>query len=226
MAPPAAVLWDMDGTLVDSEKLWDRVLHESAERLGGRLSPATRERMVGCNAAVTVDLLLAEVGIPATGQARADADAWLTGRMTELFRESLPWCEGAAEALHLVRAAGIPTALVTSTVRELTEHALDRIGRHFFDVTVCGDEVGGRNKPDPEPYRRAAELLGVDPVRCVAVEDSPIGATSAEAAGCTVLVVPSELPVAPGPRRVPLGSLSAFDLDRLSASGNGHPGAL
>ena len=113
-----------------------------------------------------------------------------------------------------MRAAGCPTALVTSTYRELTEVALDTIGRGFFDVTVCGDEVAA-TKPDPSPYRRAAELLGVDPRECVAVEDSPTGTRSAVAAGATVLVVPAEVPVPAGERRVLRESLVGLTVDDL-----------
>jgi beta-phosphoglucomutase-like phosphatase (HAD superfamily) len=105
-----------------------------------------------------------------------------------------------------VRAAGWPTALVTNTGRALTTFALETIGREHFTVTVCGDEVP-RGKPDPDPYLRAADLLGVAPTECLAVEDSPTGATAAERAGAAVLVVPCEIPVPTGPRRVHRRSL-------------------
>ncbi|MGH3451075.1 MAG: HAD family hydrolase [Haloechinothrix sp.] len=208
---PAAVLWDMDGTLVDSEKLWDVALQEAAERLDGSLSAVTRQRMVGSNTAVTLELLFRELNLELTPAAYADTERWIVGRMTELLSASLPWQPGALDALCRVRQSGVPSALVTSTVRELAELALDSIGRDFFDVTVCGDEVGGLNKPHPEPYLRAARMLGVEPAACVAVEDSPLGVSSALAAGCTVLVVPSELPVEPGERRVFRESLVGLD---------------
>lgn len=215
---PAAVLWDMDGTLVDSEKIWEIALYELAEELGGRLTQRTRARMVGTNVAVTLELMFAEVGRPLTPEAYATADRWLEKRMLELFAERLPWQPGAAQALHRVRDGGLPTALVTSTVRRLTEVCLDAIGREHFDVTVCGDEVDGLNKPHPEPYLRAARLLGVDPTLCVAVEDSPTGVASAEAAGCTVVVVPGEVAVRAGERRVPLDSLIGVDVHVLAAA--------
>ncbi len=166
---PAAVLWDLDGTLLDSEKLWDIPLFELTEKLGGQLSAATRQRMVGTNVLVTLRLLYAEVGIesPSADQL-ADGAAWIERRMAEVFRGELPWRPGAAGALAAVRASGVPTALVTSTERGLTEIALDTIGRSMFDVSVCGDEVDGLNKPHPEPYLKAARLLGVDPAACVA----------------------------------------------------------
>lgn len=111
----------------------------------------------------------------------------------------------------------MPTALVTSTERALTEVALDTIGRDFFDVTVCGDEVDGRNKPLPDPYLKAARLLGVEPADCVAVEDSPTGSASAAAAGCTVLVVPCDVEVPIGPGMVSRETLVGLDVPALGA---------
>jgi len=212
-----AVLWDMDGTLLDSEKLWDIPLYEFAEKLGGALSPATRQAMVGTNVPTTMALLFAEVGITPTEEETADGAAWIMRRTEEVFRAGLPWRPGAQEALRAVRSAGVPMALVTSTERALTEVALDTIGRDLFDVTVCGDEVEGRNKPLPDPYLKAARLLGVAAPACVAVEDSPTGVASAVAAGCTVLVVPCDVPVPSGERRIFRESLVGVDLQVLTA---------
>ncbi len=213
-----AVLWDLDGTLLDSEKLWDIPLYELTEKLGGQLSTKTRQAMVGTNVMVTLRLLYAEVGIAEpTDEQVADGAAWIDRRMAEVFGQDLPWRPGAEEALHAVRSAGLPMALVTSTERGLTEVALDTVGRSLFDVTVCGDEVGGLNKPHPEPYLKAARLLGVDPTECVAIEDSPTGTESAVAAGCTVLVVPCEVPVEPGERRVFRASLAGLTVSDLTA---------
>ncbi|GAA2676966.1 haloacid dehalogenase superfamily, subfamily IA, variant 3 with third motif having DD or ED [Actinosynnema pretiosum] len=212
MNTPAAVLWDMDGTLLDSEKLWDIPLYEFAEKLGGELSLATRQRIIGSNLPTTMGLLFDEVGVPATPEEIEEGGRWLLARTEEVFREGLPWRPGAREALRAVRDAGVPMALVTSTDRRLTEVALDTIGRDLFDATVCGDEVEGRNKPLPDPYLKAARLLGVEPERCVAVEDSPTGTRSAVAAGCTVLVVPCEIPVPEGERRVFRESLIGVDV--------------
>ncbi|OLR93414.1 HAD family hydrolase [Actinokineospora bangkokensis] len=216
-ALPAAVLWDMDGTLLDSEKLWDIPLYEFAERLGFTLSAETRRAMIGSNVPTTMRLLFAEGGIDPAPEQVAEAVSWVDSRMAELFATDLVFRPGAPEALRAVRATGLPTALVTSTERPLTEIALDAIGRDLFDTTVCGDEVDRRNKPLPDPYLKAAHLLGVDPARCVAVEDSPTGATSAVAAGCLTVVVPCEVPVPAGPRRVQRDSLIGFDADTLRA---------
>ncbi|EID56196.1 HAD family hydrolase [Saccharomonospora xinjiangensis] len=213
----AAVLWDMDGTLVDSEKLWDVALYEAAEWLGGTLTPAQRATLVGANMAATCRYLLEVNGIPAHDAAVAEVADWVRVRTKEIFADALPWRDGARDALLAVRAAGVPSALVTSTEREITELALRTIGAGMFDITVCGDEVDGLNKPHPEPYLRAARALGVDPARCVAVEDSPVGAESAAAAGCTVLVVPNEVPVPPGRRRVFRSSLVGVDVATLAS---------
>ncbi|MET8758590.1 HAD family phosphatase [Lentzea sp. NPDC004782] len=217
MSDLSAVLWDMDGTLLDSEKLWDIPLYEYAEKLGGTLSLQTRERMVGTNVPTTMRLLFADVGIDPTDADLLDGAAWISRRTEEVFRAGLPWRPGAAEALRAVRSSGVPMALVTSTERALTEVALDTIGRDLFDVTVCGDEVDGLNKPLPEPYLKAARLLGVDPARCVAIEDSPTGVAAAVAAGCTVLVVPCDVEVGAGERRIFRDSLVGVDLDVLKA---------
>ncbi|MFR9728761.1 HAD family hydrolase [Saccharopolyspora sp. MS10] len=212
---PDAVLFDMDGTLVDSEKLWSISLTDYAAYRGGELSVATRESMVGSNMTTSMRMLLADLGLPEDPAAVAEAAGWVEARSAELFRRGLPWRPGAREALAQVRELSIPAALVTSTIRSLAEIALDTLGRGSFEVTVCGDEVGGRNKPDPEPYLRAARLLDVDPVRCVAVEDSPTGVAAAVAAGCTVIAVPCEVPLEPGERRVLLDSLESMDVAGL-----------
>lgn len=207
---PAAVLWDMDGTLVDSEKVWTVSLQDTARALGGALSPAAREAVVGSNMARTLVVLLDDLGLTQDRERLADAERILTRRTGELFADGLEWRPGALEALRTVRSAGWPTALVTNTGRALTEMALESIGREFFTVSVCGDEVP-RGKPDPDPYLRAAELLGVAPRACLAVEDSPTGALAAERAGVAVLVVPCEVPVPTGPGRTRRESLLGLD---------------
>ncbi|MEV4631145.1 HAD family phosphatase [Micromonospora sp. NPDC049523] len=206
------MLFDMDGTLVDSEKLWDVALHELAAHYGGRLSEPARMAMIGSSMASSMAILntdLAQDRDPAYGA------AWLEKRMAELFVAGLPWRPGAVGLLDLVRAAGIPTALVTSTARQLVEVALETLGRDRFDVVVCGDEVLA-TKPDPEPYLTAARMLGVPIERCVAIEDSPAGVTSAVAAGAAVLAVPSEVPLGRVDGVHLLESLTGADLDLLA----------
>jgi HAD superfamily hydrolase (TIGR01509 family) len=210
---PAGVLCDMDGTLLDSEKVWDVALADTAAWLGGDLSVAARRRMVGSSMARSVAILHADLDVAADPECSA---AFLTERTAELFRTELLWRPGARKLLMTLRAAAVPTALVTSTHRYLTEIALDVLGREFFAATVCGDEVR-RPKPHPDPYLRAAELLGVEPGRCVAIEDSPLGIAAAEAAGCAVLAVPSEVPLEAAPGREVRASLEGVGVAHLAA---------
>ena len=213
----AAVLFDMDGTLLDSEKVWDIALDDLALWLGGELSDTARRRMVGSSLARSIAIMHDDLGIDADPES---SGAYLLERAEELFRTSLVWKPGARELLVAVHDAGVPAALVTSTHRRLTEIALDTIGREYFAATVCGDEVD-HPKPAPDPYRRAAELLGVAAADCVAIEDSPLGIASAEAAGCVLLAVPSEVPLEPAPGRTIVTSLDGVtvaDLARLVAA--------
>jgi len=216
----SAVLWDMDGTLVDSEKIWDVSLAELARHLGGELSAPTRIAMVGSSMWRTLDMMFDEVGLEHRPEAMREAADWLSARTAELFHAGLPWRPGALETLRMVRSTGLATALVTSTERALVEQALDSIGREFFDLTVCGDEVPA-TKPAPDPYLIAAEKLGVPPEHCLAIEDSPTGAASASAAGCAVLVVPNDVAVPEAAGRIQretLAGLTESDLHELWAS--------
>lgn len=211
---PAAVLFDMDGTLVDSEKLWDVALHELAAEYGGTLSDTARKAMVGTSMAASMRLLHDDLGQPERDpQVSA---AWIDARILELFRTGLRWRPGALTLLRAVRAAGIPTALVTSSGRPLVEVALDTLGRDSFDAVVCGDEVDA-TKPHPEPYLTAARLLDVPIARCVAIEDSPTGVASALAAGAAVLAVPAEVPIAATAGVHQVESLTGADLELLAA---------
>lgn len=209
----SGVLCDMDGTLLDSEKIWDVALADTASWLGGELSPAARQRMVGSSMGRSVAILHADLDVDADPESSA---AYLTERTAELFRTDLVWRPGARELLVALRSAEVPTALVTSTRRHLTEIALDTIGREFFAATVCGDEVR-RPKPHPDSYLRAAELIGVEPARCVAIEDSPIGIASAEAAGCVVVAIPNDVDIEPAPTRHVLPTLADLAVTDLAA---------
>jgi len=214
---PAAVLWDMDGTLIDSERLWTIALDEIAHDLGGAVGPAARAAVTGVDIDTCVSVLLAEVGRPETAEQAAAVRTRLLDRTAELIGDGVDWRPGALAALRAVRQTGVPTALVTNSTRQITELALDGIGREFFDVTVCGDEVAA-GKPEPDPYLRAAALLDVDVTACVAVEDSPNGALAAERAGAAVLVVPHDVPVPGGPRRVRRDGLIGLTPAELAAA--------
>ena len=207
------VLFDMDGTLLDSEKLWDVALEDLATALGGDLSQRARQRMVGSSLARSSAIMHDDLGIDADPES---SGAYLTERAAELFRTALVWKPGARQLLHAVHDAGVPAALVTSTNRPLTEIALDTLGRELFAASVCGDEVV-HPKPHPEPYLTAAALIGASPEQCVAIEDSPLGIAAAEAAGCAVLAVPSEVAIEPAPTRSVRDSLAGLTVQHLAA---------
>jgi HAD superfamily hydrolase (TIGR01509 family) len=217
---PAAVLFDMDGTLVATEHHWGAALSGLAQRLGGQLGGPAREATVGTSMRTALGILYADLGIDRAAQWRADA-AWVEDAVAGMFGRDVPWRPGARELLTAVRAAAVPTALVTTTPRRLTDLVLARLTDDLdvppFDLTVCGDEVPAR-KPDPAPYLQAAAALGVDPAGCVVVEDSPSGVAAGLAAGCAVLGVASLAPLAAAPGLVlrdTLEGLGVADLGRL-----------
>lgn len=209
-----AVLFDMDGTLVDSEKLWDVAMHAFYAQKGGVLTDAVRETTVGGSAENVMRIVYDDLGLDPTPESMAESADWLHDYTGELFEQGLPWRPGAQELLQTLAASEIPLALVTNTRRTLTEQALKTIGSHYFTVTVCGDEVPD-GKPHPAPYLRAAELLGVAAEDCLAIEDSVTGAQSADAAGCVVLVVPNDVAVPDGPRRRHIESLAGLGVSDL-----------
>ena len=198
-----AVLFDMDGTLVETEQYWGEAMFALARQLGGEMSEAARERTVGTSLRTSLGILYADLGITdREDQFPADA-RWVEDRTAELLTGGVHWRPGARELLTDVRHAAVPTALVTTTPRRLADIVLAAIGRAFpdvppFDTTVCGDEVTAR-KPDPAPYLQAVSELGVDASGCVVVEDSVAGATAGLAAGAAVLGVPSLQPLPPAP---------------------------
>nr|WP_280260907.1 HAD family phosphatase [Nocardia abscessus] len=204
----------MDGTLLDSEKLWDVAVRELAREHGHEMTDEIRHALIGASGPNALRIMFTALGIEPNPDSLRAAGEFLERRVTELMTGPIPWRPGAKDALAMVRAAGLSSALVTNTKRSLTEFGLDTLGRDFFDVSVCGDEVA-QGKPEPDVYLRAAELLGLDPEHCVAVEDSPTGARAAQAAGCALVVVPCEIPVPHAPGRVFRGSLIGLNLADL-----------
>jgi HAD superfamily hydrolase (TIGR01509 family) len=210
-----AVLFDMDGTLVETEQYWGEAMFELAERLGGRMSEAARAETIGATMRVSMNVLHADLGLRRSEeQLHADA-RWVEDRTAELMAAGISWRPGAAELLREVRATGLATALVTTTPRRLADIVLAVIradlGEDPFDVTICGDEVPAR-KPDPAPYRQAMQALAVDPTECVVIEDSQAGVTAGLAAGAAVLGVPALQPVAEAPGLTLLDSLAGVDV--------------
>jgi HAD superfamily hydrolase (TIGR01509 family) len=213
--PPGAstaVLFDMDGLLIDSEPLWLEVETAVMGRLGADWTEADQAQLLGGSLERTVRYLLGKATRPAPPDVVAE---WLmSGIAVRVRRGGVPVQPGARELLAEVAAAGLPRALVTSSERRFMDEVLASTGLRF-DALVCAGDVSV-TKPDPEPYLLAAKLVGVPPGDCFALEDSPNGVASAEAAGCKVIAVPSLVPIEEVPGRMVVRSL----LD-LRADGSG-----
>jgi HAD superfamily hydrolase (TIGR01509 family) len=207
------VLFDMDGLLVDTEPLWFETETEVMTRLGAPWTTQDQERLLGGSMEHTVAYLLAKATRPATP--REVARWMLDGMLARAAAGRVTVRPGARELLAQVTAAQIPYALVTSSGREFAAAVIGGAGFHF-PVTVTADEVT-RTKPEPEPYQYAAKLLDVAPEHCVALEDSLNGVTSATAAGCKVIAVPSLAPIPGAPGRLVVSSLSDVNLETLRA---------
>jgi len=212
-----AVLFDMDGLLVDSEPLWFEVERAVMARLGGQWGEADQRALIGGSLDRTVSWLLAKAAAPAS---REDVARWLVDEMAALIlARGLPLQPGAGPLLAALDAVGVPCALVTASSRAIMDAVLTVTGLSF-DVTVCGEDVR-RGKPDPEPYLLAAARLGVPAAGCVVLEDSPTGIAAARAAGCPVIAVPS-VPVPPRPGLITVDSLEEVGFDRLEGIMTGN----
>ena len=207
----AAVLFDMDGLLVDTEPLWLETETAVMARLGAPWTPEDQQALLGGSMQRTVSYLLGKATRPVPPETVA---RWMLDGMLDRAADGRVVVRpGARELVAEVAAAGLPSALVTSSERRFAEAVLAVTGM-TFPVTVCGEDVTA-TKPDPEPYLLAAKLLDADPARCVVLEDSPDGVASAAAAGCRVLAIPSLLPIPPAPGRVVVGSLREVTLATL-----------
>jgi HAD superfamily hydrolase (TIGR01509 family) len=208
------VLWDMDGTLVDTEPAWIAAEFALTDTYGGTWSQEHALRLVGNDLLTSAGYIREHMGVSLTPEQIVDD---LLTQVVDSVRREVPWRPGARELLAGHVDAGIPAALVTMSYRRFAQAVIDALPEDTFSAIVVGDEVDN-GKPHPEPYVAAATLLGTDPAHCLAIEDSATGATSAEAAGCTVLVVPNHVEVPPSPRRVfrsDLTGLGVADLSRI-----------
>ncbi|MFD4960710.1 HAD family hydrolase [Microbacterium sp. NPDC058389] len=182
----AAVLWDMDGTLVDTEPYWMAAETPLIESFGGSWSHEQALGLVGMGLEDSARILQ-DAGV------RMSTDAIIDHLTSEVMRQlsetGIPFRPGARELLASLRAAGVKTGLVTMSMRRMAQTVVDLIDFEAFDVIIAGDDAT-RPKPFPDPYLQACELLGVAPEETVAIEDSPNGLRSAVASGASVIGVP------------------------------------
>lgn len=210
---PAAVLCDMDGTLVDTEPYWIEAEYDVIGAAGGTWSHEHALNLVGNDLVESGRYIREHAGISLEP---SDIVEQLLDRVVERMGARVPWRAGAHELLAGLRDAGVPCALVTMSYRRFVAPMLAALPEGTFSAVVTGDAVS-RGKPHPEPYLKAASLLRVSPEQCLAIEDSNTGARSARAAGCTVLVVPNHVPVLLDEGRVFRDSLAGLDVGSLGA---------
>src|SRR5690349_12022374 len=194
----------MDGTLVDTEPYWIEVEYALVDEFGGTWTQADALELVGNDLLVSGAYLRDHGGVDL--EPEVIVERLLDGVIARI-RERVPWRPGAVELLAALQQAGVPCALVTMSYQRFVAPVLAALPVGTFATVVTGDAVTV-GKPHPEPYLTAAAILGVDAHDCLAIEDSNTGAKSAEAAGCTVLVVPNHVPVLDGERRVFRDTLS------------------
>jgi HAD superfamily hydrolase (TIGR01509 family) len=211
-----AVLWDMDGTLVDTEPYWMATESAMAEKYGATWSQAHALELVGNDLGESGRYIKKVMGLRQTPE--EIVEELLDGVVVQVER-SVPWRPGAVELLTALREEGVRCGLVTMSYQRFVAPILAQLPPETFRVVVTGDQVE-RGKPHPEPYLTAAAALGVPPAECVAIEDSNTGAKSAEAAGCTVLVVENHVPVLDGPRRVFRDTLEGLTVEELRSLGS------
>lgn len=193
---PAAVLWDMDGTIIDSEPYWLASESEFAASYDSSWGHDDGLGVIGMSLYESSKILKERVGSPLEPQQIIDQIT--DGVLSQLERE-IPWRPGARELLQLLKANNVKTALVTGSMHRMAQKVAEQIGFNAFDVIVGGDDVLN-GKPHPDSYLLAAQMLGVEATDCVAFEDSLTGITAAEAAGTKAVGIPHivEIPMAEG----------------------------
>jgi HAD superfamily hydrolase (TIGR01509 family) len=207
-----AVLWDLDGTLVDTEPYWIAAEYDLAEEHGGTWSQEHALQLVGNDLLDSGHYIREVMGLEMSAE---DVVDYLLDRVVAQAQRAVPWRPGAVELLAALRDSGVPCGLVTMSYQRLVAPVVAQLPPETFRVIVTGDQVE-QGKPHPEPYLTAAAALGLQPGECVAIEDSNTGATSAETAGCPVLVVENHVVVAPGSRRTFAASLADVTVESLA----------
>lgn len=211
MSLPAAVLWDMDGTLVDTEPYWIAAEHEIVAAAGGQWSDEFAHVLVGQDLNVSATFIREHS--PITWDNARIIDELLT-RVVARVRAHVPWRPGARELLEELRRHEVPCALVTMSWRSLAGAVTDCLPPGTFAHVVTGDAVE-HGKPHPEPYWAACRALGVAPEACVALEDSPTGVRSAVSAGVPTIAIPHVVTVPPMAGAVQLSTLTGVTPQRL-----------
>jgi HAD superfamily hydrolase (TIGR01509 family) len=200
-----AVLWDFDGTLVDTEPYWIKAEYRLIESYGATWSHEDALQLVGNDLLDTGRYIVARTGIPLTPAQVVEA---LLDDVVDQLRDHIPWRVGARELLTSVRDAGVPCAMVTMSYQRFVAPVIEALPADTFAAVVTGEFVS-RGKPHPEPYLEGASQLSLEPASCIAIEDSVTGSTSAVAAGCPTIVVPSHVTVEPRAGAVVLDALPA-----------------
>jgi HAD superfamily hydrolase (TIGR01509 family) len=206
-----AVLFDLDGTLVDSEPYWMAAEHALVAAHGGTWTDEQALSLVGNALPESGRYLREHGGVDLDPDVIVDL---LLDDVVRATRQRIPWRPGAQELLAALVARGVPCALVTMSYQRLAIAVVERLPPGSFAALVTGDQVS-EGKPHPEAYLTAARLVGADPRRCVAIEDSLTGLASAEAAGCVAVAVPHHIAIPPAPGRTLVSSLDELDPDRL-----------
>ena len=182
-----AVVFDLDGVILDTEELWDEVREELARERGGRWSDRAQADMMGMSSGEWSRYMHEVVGL---SEAPEEINREVVRRMLDGYEELLPLIDGAVDAVRRIGARW-PLGLASSSNRELIDRALEVSGlAPLFRETVSSEEVA-RGKPAPDAYLEAARRLGVEASRCAAVEDSANGIRSAHAAGMRVIAIPN-----------------------------------
>ncbi len=210
---PSAVLWDMDGTIIDTEPYWIAEETSLVEHAGGTWSEAQGMEMVGNDLRHSAQIMLDRT--PITGSSDDVVDALLSG-VIQRVRAHMPWRPGARELIDELRVAGVPMALVTMSWQPLAQALVQRLPTDTFATVVTGDAVP-RGKPHPDPYLIAAQRLGVDPADCIAIEDSPTGVRAAVAAGVPTVAVAHMVQVEPTAGALSCDTLEGMRLADLRA---------
>lgn len=209
---PAAVLWDLDGTLVDTEPLWMAAERELAATYGKEWTAADGLQLVGFDLLDSGAYIRRHLAIEMSPEEIVE---FLVSHVAaSLHSTPVSWRPGVKHLIDALGAAGVPQAIVTMSYQPIAAPIAEQLP---IDVLITGDMVTN-GKPHPEPYLLAASKLGVDAGRCLAIEDSSTGANSANAAGCLVLAVPNMVPVPEASNRTHLTSLDGVtpaDLRRL-----------